>query len=123
MPHKNSGTPSNISLLIGAIVGLHCTISSVDQARLFITKSGVNITSVFFQISFICLSDYHIIRTGLRMYSRDHRYSVIHSTSSKVLALKIQGLQPSDQGECQTPTSTGVRTNSYWPQVRQPMLN
>ena len=59
------------------------------------------------------------------MFSRDHRYSVNHSTSSKVWALKIQGVKPSDQGEyqCQAATSTGVRTNSYWLYVRQPMVN
>ena len=80
------------------------------------------ITRVTFQISWLRLSDYHILSTGLNTYSRDSRHSVLHSPKRSVWTLQIRGVQPRDQGEyqCQAATSTGVRTISYWLVVHRP---
>ena len=58
------------------------------------------------------------------MYSRDHRYTVLHSVRTNVWTLEIRGVQGSEQGQyqCQAPTSAGVRTNSYSLMVRQPVV-
>ena len=78
--------------------------------------------SCIFQISWIRLSDLHILSTGLSTYSRDSRYQVLHSPHRAVWTLQIRGVVARDQGEyqCQAATSTGVRTVEYWLQVHKP---
>ena len=79
-------------------------------------------SSSIFQISWIRLSDFHILSTGLSTYSRDSRYQVLHSPHRAVWTLQIRGVMARDQGEyqCQAATSTGVRTVEYWLQVHKP---
>ena len=52
------------------------------------------------------------------------RYTVVHSRHTNTWSMEIAGVVVGDHGQyqCQAPTSTGVRTNSYWLRVRQPSL-
>ena len=88
----------------------------------YIILSLFQYLKICFQISWIRLFDYHILSTGLSMYTRNSRYSVHHSRYRSVWTLQIRVVQLQDQGEymCQAATSTGLRTISYWLVVHTP---
>ena len=97
---------TNHSHPVGSTALLHCQINNVEQLL----------------ISWIRVSDYHIVSTGLSVFSSDRRYLVLHHPTSSVWTLIIKGVQEQDEGEylCQAATSTGVRTIRYWLEVHRP---
>ena len=91
-----------------------------DSSRYFFVFR--NWPSFLFQISWIRLSDFHILSIGLSIYSTDSRYKVLHSPRNSVWTLQIRGVLARDEGQyqCQAATSTGVRTREYWLEVHRP---
>ena len=85
---------------------MHCSVSNVEQLT----------------ISWIRLSDFHILSIGMLLYSRDSRYTVLHSPNRAIWTLQIRGVEERDEGEyqCQAATSTGLRTIKYWLEGHKP---
>jgi len=96
----------NISVPTGAAVRLHCTVTNVENQA----------------VSWIRLSDYQILTNGLKTFTTDRRFSLLHSPGGSEWTLKIQSVKPRDQGgyQCQAATPSGVRTLSSWLWVNKP---
>ena len=62
------------------------------------------------QISWIRRRDFHVISSGVNVYSNDKRFSVLHDTNSHDWTLQLRHVTDTDKGmyECQVSTDTGI---------------
>ena len=74
MPHKQV----NISVPTGAAIRLHCTVTNVENQA----------------VSWIRLSDYQILTNGLKTFTTDKRFSLLHSPGGSEWTLQIQSVKP-----------------------------
>ena len=91
---------------VGATAHLSCTVNNVENKA----------------VSWIRLSDFRILTNGARSFTRDARFSMVHSPQGAEWTLRILRVEPQDQGgyQCQAATGSGVRTLSSWLWVHQP---
>ena len=96
----------NMSVPTGATVRLHCSVTNVENQA----------------VSWIRLSDYQILTNGLKTFTTDRRFSLLHSPGGSEWTLQIQSVQHKDQGgyQCQAAAASGVRTLSSWLWVNKP---
>ncbi|XP_073953167.1 lachesin-like [Choristoneura fumiferana] len=79
---------------LGATAFLHCPVRHLGERG----------------ISWVRRRDWHIISSGLFMYTNDERFQVLHSEGSDDWTLQIKFVQKRDNGtyECQVPTAAGA---------------
>ncbi|XP_023330427.1 limbic system-associated membrane protein [Eurytemora carolleeae] len=96
----------NLTVAQGSTARLSCNIRNIEDDG----------------ISWIRLKDYHILTNGQVTYTRDARFSILHSPGSGEWSLQIVGVQMRDAGEyqCQAATSTGTITLSTVLHVANP---
>jgi neurotrimin len=96
----------NMSVPTGATVRLHCSVTNVEIKA----------------VSWIRLSDYQILTNGLKTFTTDRRFSLLHSPGGSEWTLQIQSVKHKDQGgyQCQAATKSGVRTLTSWLWVNKP---
>ena len=85
----------NMSVPTGATVRLHCSVTNVENQA----------------VSWIRLSDYQILTNGLKTFTTDRRFSLLHSPGGSEWTLQIQSVKHKDQGgyQCQAATASGIR--------------
>ncbi|XP_044739915.1 sialoadhesin-like [Chrysoperla carnea] len=98
----NSGnnTVTNVTVQLGTTAYLHCHVRHSDHA----------ITGSEQQISWIRRRDWHILSSGMFVYTNDERFQVLHAEGSDDWTLQIKYVQKRDNGtyECQLATGTGI---------------
>ncbi|GAB0094636.1 Zwei Ig domain protein zig-8 [Sergentomyia squamirostris] len=89
----------NTTVQLGGTAFLVCKVSGIDRV-------GAN----WNQISWIRRRDWHILSSGVHMYTNDERFAILHTPGSNVWTLQIKFVQRRDHGmyECQVSTAGGV---------------
>ncbi|KAG7301805.1 hypothetical protein JYU34_014834 [Plutella xylostella] len=92
-PSLNS-TREDVPVQLGGVAFLHCPVRDLGERG----------------ISWVRRRDWHIISSGLFMYTNDERFQVLHSEGSDDWILQIKYVQKRDNGtyECQVSTGSGV---------------
>ncbi|XP_044739971.1 bone morphogenetic protein 10-like [Chrysoperla carnea] len=97
----NNNTVTNITVQLGASAFLHCHVMrQADRAIL----SGAE------QVSWVRRRDWHILSSGMFVYTNDERFQVLHAEGSDDWTLQIKYVQKRDNGtyECQIATGSGI---------------
>jgi len=108
-PELQPHNQMNISVPTGAAIRLHCTVTNVENQA----------------VSWIRLSDYQILTNGLKTFTTDRRFSLLHSQGGSEWTLQIKSVNHKDQGgyQCQAATTSGVRTLTSWLWVNKPSVS
>ncbi|XP_049877239.1 zwei Ig domain protein zig-8-like [Pectinophora gossypiella] len=88
-----NNTEEDVLAQLGAVAFLHCPVRNLGERG----------------ISWVRRRDWHILSSGLFMYTNDERFQVLHSEGSDDWILQIKYVQKRDNGtyECQVSTGSG----------------
>ncbi|XP_041984902.1 zwei Ig domain protein zig-8-like [Aricia agestis] len=89
-----NNTEEEVPVQLGAVAFLHCPVRNLGERG----------------VSWVRRRDWHIISSGVFMYTNDERFQVLHSSGSDDWVLQIKYVQKRDNGtyECQVSTAGGV---------------
>ena len=87
--HLNILYPSSLLSMSGGSIRLHCSVTNVEDRG----------------VSWIRLSDYQILTNGLKTFTSDRRFKLLHSSGSSEWTLELVSVQQRDEGgyQCQVP--------------------
>ena len=85
--HLNILYPSSLLSMSGGSIRLHCSVTNVEDRG----------------VSWIRLSDYQILTNGLKTFTSDRRFKLLHSSGSSEWTLELVSVQQRDEGgyQCQ----------------------
>ncbi|XP_053614578.1 zwei Ig domain protein zig-8-like [Plodia interpunctella] len=89
-----NNTQEDVVAQLGALAFLHCPVRNLGERG----------------VSWVRRRDWHIISSGVLMYTNDERFQVLHSEGSDDWILQIKYVQKRDNGtyECQVSTGAGT---------------
>ncbi|XP_059059956.1 uncharacterized protein LOC131853151 [Achroia grisella] len=89
-----NNTQEDVLAQLGAVAFLHCPVRNLGERG----------------VSWVRRRDWHIISSGVLMYTNDERFQVLHSEGSDDWILQIKYVQKRDNGtyECQVSTGSGT---------------
>ncbi|XP_075981519.1 protein amalgam-like [Anticarsia gemmatalis] len=89
-----NNTHEDVLVQLGAVAFLHCPVRNLGERG----------------VSWVRRRDWHIISSGMLMYTNDERFQVLHSEGSDDWILQIKYVQKRDNGtyECQVSTGSGT---------------
>ncbi|XP_046970508.1 zwei Ig domain protein zig-8-like [Vanessa cardui] len=89
-----NNTQEDILVQLGGVAFLHCPVRNLGERG----------------VSWVRRRDWHIISSGVFMYTNDERFQVLHSEGSDDWILQIKYVQKRDNGtyECQVSTGSGT---------------
>ncbi|CAH0713030.1 unnamed protein product, partial [Brenthis ino] len=89
-----NNTQEDVLVQLGGVAFLHCPVRNLGERG----------------ISWVRRRDWHIISSGVFMYTNDERFQVLHSEGSDDWILQIKYVQKRDNGtyECQVSTGSGT---------------
>ncbi|KAL0869465.1 hypothetical protein ABMA27_005750 [Loxostege sticticalis] len=89
-----NNTQEDVLVQLGAVAFLHCPVRNLGERG----------------VSWVRRRDWHIISSGVLMYTNDERFQVLHSEGSDDWILQIKYVQKRDNGtyECQVSTASGT---------------
>ncbi|KAI5632011.1 immunoglobulin i-set domain-containing protein [Phthorimaea operculella] len=89
-----NNTEVDVVAQLGSVAFLHCPVRNLGERG----------------ISWVRRRDWHIISSGVFMYTNDERFQVLHSEGSDDWILQIKYVQKRDNGtyECQVSTGSGT---------------
>ncbi|KAM3959406.1 protein amalgam [Aphomia sociella] len=89
-----NNTQEDVLVQLGAVAFLHCPVRNLGERG----------------VSWVRRRDWHIISSGVLMYTNDERFQVLHSEGSDDWILQIKYVQKRDNGtyECQVSTGSGT---------------
>ncbi|KAJ2938154.1 hypothetical protein O0L34_g3735 [Tuta absoluta] len=89
-----NNTEEDVVAQLGSVAFLHCPVRNLGERG----------------ISWVRRRDWHIISSGVFMYTNDERFQVLHSEGSDDWILQIKYVQKRDNGtyECQVSTGSGT---------------
>ncbi|CAH0696130.1 unnamed protein product [Spodoptera exigua] len=89
-----NNTQEDVVVQLGAVAFLHCPVRNLGERG----------------VSWVRRRDWHIISSGMLMYTNDERFQVLHSEGSDDWILQIKYVQKRDNGtyECQVSTGGGT---------------
>ncbi|CAB3257993.1 unnamed protein product [Arctia plantaginis] len=89
-----NNTHEDVLVQLGAVAFLHCPVRNLGERG----------------VSWVRRRDWHIISSGVLMYTNDERFQVLHSEGSDDWILQIKYVQKRDNGtyECQVSTGSGT---------------
>ncbi|CAG9563665.1 unnamed protein product [Danaus chrysippus] len=89
-----NNTQEDIMVQLGGVAFLHCPVRNLGELG----------------VSWVRRRDWHIISSGVFMYTNDERFQVLHSEGSDDWILQIKYVQKRDNGtyECQVSTGSGT---------------
>ncbi|XP_037873748.1 zwei Ig domain protein zig-8 [Bombyx mori] len=89
-----NNTQEDVLAQLGAVAFLHCPVRNLGERG----------------VSWVRRRDWHIISSGVLMYTNDERFQVLHSEGSDDWILQIKYVQKRDNGtyECQVSTASGT---------------
>lgn len=89
-----NNTQEDVLVQLGAVAFLHCPVRNLGERG----------------VSWVRRRDWHIISSGMLMYTNDERFQVLHSEGSDDWILQIKYVQKRDNGtyECQVSTGGGT---------------
>lgn len=89
-----NNTQEEMAVQLGAVAFLHCPVRHLGERG----------------VSWVRRRDWHIISSGVLMYTNDERFQVLHGEGSDDWILQIKYVQKRDNGtyECQVSTGAGT---------------
>ncbi|CAH0401506.1 unnamed protein product [Chilo suppressalis] len=89
-----NNTQEDVLAQLGSLAFLHCPVRNLGERG----------------VSWVRRRDWHIISSGVLMYTNDERFQVLHSEGSDDWILQIKYVQKRDNGtyECQVSTASGT---------------
>ncbi|XP_069361721.1 limbic system-associated membrane protein-like [Maniola hyperantus] len=89
-----NNTEEDILVQLGGVAFLHCPVRNLGERG----------------VSWVRRRDWHIISSGVFLYTNDERFQVLHSEGSDDWILQIKYVQKRDNGtyECQVSTASGT---------------
>ncbi|XP_052743746.1 zwei Ig domain protein zig-8-like isoform X2 [Bicyclus anynana] len=89
-----NNTQEDVLVQLGAVAFLHCPVRNLGERG----------------VSWVRRRDWHIISSGVFLYTNDERFQVLHSEGSDDWILQIKYVQKRDNGtyECQVSTGSGT---------------
>lgn len=89
-----NNTQEDVVAQLGALAFLHCPVRNLGERG----------------VSWVRRRDWHIISSGVLMYTNDERFQVLHGEGSDDWLLQIKYVQKRDNGtyECQVSTASGT---------------
>lgn len=89
-----NNTHEDVQAQLGAVAFLHCPVRHLGERG----------------VSWVRRRDWHIISSGVLMYTNDERFQVLHNEGSDDWILQIKYVQRRDNGtyECQVSTAAGT---------------
>ncbi|CAK1585003.1 unnamed protein product [Parnassius mnemosyne] len=89
-----NNTQEDVLVQLGGVAFLHCPVRNLGERG----------------VSWVRRRDWHIISSGVFMYTNDERFQVLHSEGSDDWVLQIKYVQKRDNGtyECQVSTGSGT---------------
>ncbi|XP_060868737.1 uncharacterized protein LOC132943702 [Metopolophium dirhodum] len=90
---------SNVTARLGESTFLYCTVQNLKQRP----------------VSWVRRRDWHILSSGVFMYTNDDRFHVMHADNADNWDLQIKYVQKRDAGsyECQVAMGTGIASHYY----------
>ncbi|KAL4704928.1 hypothetical protein ACJJTC_009286 [Scirpophaga incertulas] len=105
-----NNTREDVVAQLGSLAFLHCPVRHLGERG----------------VSWVRRRDWHIISSGVLMYTNDERFQVLHSEGSDDWILQIKYVQKRDNGtyECQVSTAGGTlsRLVSLWVAVPEAFI-
>ncbi|CAK1553148.1 unnamed protein product [Leptosia nina] len=101
-----NATPGEEVVQLGGVAFLHCPVRHLAER----------------QVSWVRRRDWHIISSGLFLYTNDERFQVLHAEGSDDWVLQIKYVQKRDNGtyECQVSTGRGALSRLVYLRVVVP---
>ncbi|XP_025413130.1 uncharacterized protein LOC112685449 [Sipha flava] len=97
---------SNVTARLGESTFLYCTVRNLEQRP----------------VSWVRRRDWHILSSGVFMYTNDDRFHVLHADNADNWDLQIKYVQKRDAGsyECQVAMGTGIASHYFYLEVIVP---